>query len=223
MHRILSVEDDPDFQHLISHVLRNQGFEVHYAFTGPEGHEKALSLNPDLILLDMMLPGLNGVEVVRLLKKHKATRDIPIIVLTAYPADANFFESEIKALGAVEYLRKPIQTSELVPRIKRLLASRSTKPPFAVWSRGVFRILPESKSVWVGGKMIANLAPKRFEVLFHLIQREAEVPWPELVENIWGREGTKNDLEKTVQRLRQDLGDEGYRVSTTRAGYQLIV
>lgn len=222
MPRILSVEDDPDFQHLISHVLRNQGFEVHYAFTGPEGHEKAVALNPDLILLDMMLPGLNGVEVVKLLKKHKATRDIPIIVLTAYPTDANFFESEIKALGAVEYLRKPIQTSELVPRIKKLLAERSTKPPFAVWTRGAFRIQPESKSVWVGGRMIANLAPKRFEVLFHLIQNEAEVPWQELVLNVWGREGTKNDLEKTVQRLREDLGDEAYRVTTTRRGYRLI-
>ena len=223
MPRILSVEDDPEFQHLISHVLRNQGFEVHYAFTGPEGHEKALSLNPDLILMDMMLPGLSGVEVVKLLKKHKATKDIPIIVLTAYPTDVNFFESEIKALGVVEYLRKPVQTEELIPRIKRLLAGRSTKPPFAVWTRGVFRILPESKSVWIDGKMIANLAPKRFEVLFHLIQSKHEVPWEELVTNIWGREGTKNDLEKTVQRLREDLGADAYRVSTTRLGYQLLV
>ena len=223
MPRILSVEDDPDFQHLISHVLRNQGYEVHYAFTGPEGLEKALSLNPDLILLDMMLPGMNGVEVVKSLKKHKATKDIPIIVLTAYPADANFFESEIKALGAVEYLRKPIQVDELIPRVKRLLAGRSAKPAFAVWTRGAFRIVPESKAVWIGGKMIANLAPKRFEVLFHLVQSKQEVAWEELVSKIWGRDGTKNDLEKTVQRLREDLGDEAYRISTTRTGYQLII
>lgn len=222
MARILSIEDDPDFQHLISHVLRNQGYEVHYAFTGPEGHEKALLLNPDLILLDMMLPGLNGVEVVKLLKERKATRDIPIIVLTAYPTDSNFFESQIKAIGAVDYLRKPVQADEMIPRIKKLLAGRGAKKPFAVWTRGVFRIMPETMSVWIDGKMTANLAPKRFEVLYHLIQSEGELPWQELLHKIWGRDGTKNDLEKTIQRLRADLGPDGYRVSTTRAGYQLI-
>lgn len=223
MQRILSVEDDPDFQHLISFILRRQGYEVHYAFTGPEGHEKALSLNPDLILLDMMLPGLNGIEVVKLLNKHKSTRDIPVIVLTAYPSDVNFFESEIQAIGAVEYLRKPVQSDELISRVRRLLSGRGNRPPSAVWERGTLRILPDSKTVWIGARMIANLAPKRFEVLFHLLQSKGEVPWQDLVFKIWGRDGTKNDLEKTVQRLRADLGSEGYRVSTTRAGYQLIV
>ena len=61
MARILSIEDDPDFQHLIALTLQNQGYEVHYAFTGQEGYEKLLALDPDLILLDMMLPLLNGV------------------------------------------------------------------------------------------------------------------------------------------------------------------
>ncbi len=223
MPRILSIEDDPDLQHLVSYALRNQGFEVHYAFTGPEGHEKALSLNPDLILLDMMLPGLNGVEVVKLLKQKKATRDIPIIVLTAYAADANFMESGMLALGAVEYMRKPLQMPELVKTIKRLLGDSRTKPAFALWKRGAFRIVPESRSVWVDGHMIANLPPKRFEVLFQLIQCDGEMSWQDLVAKIWGREGTKNDLEKTVSRLREDLGPEGHRLSTTRKGYQLIV
>jgi DNA-binding response OmpR family regulator len=221
MPRILSIEDDPDFQHLISYALRNQGFEVHYAFTGPEGHEKALTLNPDVILLDMMLPGLNGAEVVKLLQKNKATREIPVVVMTAYPAEVAFFESAIKALGAVEYLRKPVQLEDLVKRIRRLLSSRPSKPPFSVWTRGSLRLVSESKSVWIDGTMVANLAPKRFEVLFHLLQNDGELPWPELVRKIWGREGTKNDLEKTVQRLREDLGAEGYRLSTTREGYKL--
>lgn len=223
MHRILSVEDDPDFQHLISIALRNQGYDVHYAFTGPEGHEKALSLNPDLILLDMMLPGMNGPEVIARLKKNKATKDIPVIVLTGYPAGANFRESEAMALGAVEYLRKPVQIEELLKSLRRLLSGRKSKAPFAVWERGAVRITPESKSVWIGGRMAANLAPKRFEVLFHLLQKEGASPWEELLRKIWGREGTKNDLEKTVQRLREDLGAEGWRLSTTREGYQLKV
>lgn len=223
MPRILSVEDDPDFQYLISHVLRNQGWEVHYAFTGPEGLEKALSLLPNVILLDMMLPGLNGLEVFKRLKKQKTTRDIPVVVLTGYHADATFFESEVRALGDVLYLRKPVKNDELVIAIKKLLGERRTAPPAAVWERGACRIIPDSKSVWIGERMIANLAPKRFEVLFHLLQDDAEVSWEELVSNIWGAEGTKNDLEKTVQRLREDLGPEAYRLSTTRKGYRFRV
>lgn len=223
MPRILSVEDDPEFQHLISFALRNQGWEVHYAFTGPEGREKALSLDPDLILLDMMLPGLSGPEVIKLLKKSKATRHIPIVVLTAYPAEAHFFESELKALGVIEYLRKPVQLEDLVKTIKRLLAARKAKPAVTVWSRGAVRLIAETKSVWVANRFVADLAPKRFEVLFHLLQHEGEVPWEELVRKIWGRDGTKNDLEKTIQRLRADLGPEAYRLSTTLAGYQLTV
>lgn len=222
MPRILSVEDDPDFQHLISYALRNQGFEVHYAFTGPEGHEKALSLNPDVILLDMMLPGLNGAEVMKLLLKNEATRKIPVVVMTAYPSEAEFFESEVKALGVVEYLRKPVQLEELVKLLKRVLAAaRPSKPPFSVWTKGSLRLVSESKSVWIDGKMVATLAPKRFEVLFHLLQNDGELAWSELLRKIWGRDGTKNDLEKTVQRLREDLGPEAYRLSTTRDGYKL--
>jgi DNA-binding response OmpR family regulator len=221
MARILSVEDDPEFQQLVSIVLRNQGFEVHYAFTGPEGHEKALSLNPDLILLDMMLPGLNGPEVIKLLKKNPATKDIPIIILTAFSAGANVFESDMMSLGVIEYLRKPVQLEELVKAIRRLLSARKDAPPFAVWKRGVIRIVSETKTVWIDGTMVANLSPKRFEVLYQLLQREGEILWEELVFKIWGRDGTKNDLEKTVQRLREDLGRDGYRLSTTRGGYQL--
>ncbi|MDE2489686.1 MAG: response regulator transcription factor [Elusimicrobia bacterium] len=220
---ILSVEDDPEFQQLVSRILRNQGFEVHYAFTGPEGYEKSLALRPDLILLDLMLPGLNGAEVIKLLKRHKETREIPVIVLTAYPFDAGGFETEIRALGPIEYLRKPVRSEELVGRIKRLLADRGGASAPPVLERGAFRLFPETRSARVGARMVANLGPKRFEVLFHLVQSGGELRWEDLVVRVWGPDGTKNDLEKTVSRLREDLGTEGYRLTTTRAGYQLIV
>ena len=223
MHRILSVEDDPDFQHLISAALRNQGYEVHYAFTGPEGYEKALSLNPDLILLDMMLPGLNGPEVIALLRKNKATRNIPIVILTAIPAGPNFQESDAKALGVIEYLLKPVRLEDLMRSLRRLLSAHESGAPFVVWERGAVRIIPESKTVWIDGKLGASLPPKRFEVLFHLLQSEGEVDREELLGKIWGRDGAKNDLEKAVQRLRKDLGAESWRLCTTRGGYQLKV
>ena len=124
MPRILSVEDDPDFQHLVSYALRSQGFEVHSAFTGPEGHQKALALLPDLILMDLMLPGLNGLEVLTLLKQREKTRDIPVIVLTAYSEDAAF-EKDLKALGAFEYLSKPIRFDALIRLVRRILFERT--------------------------------------------------------------------------------------------------
>jgi len=82
----------------------------------------ALSLLPDLILLDMMLPGLTGREIITLLKTNEATRRIPIIVLTAFPTGAGFFENDIKALGAAVFLRKPVRLEALNDAIRGLLA-----------------------------------------------------------------------------------------------------
>ncbi|MDD5305034.1 MAG: response regulator, partial [Elusimicrobia bacterium] len=77
---------------------------------------------PDLILLDMMLPGLNGLEVIKALKEDEETRAIPVVVMTAYPSDAQFLKSAVLAMGAVEYLAKPVHIDELVKTLERLLA-----------------------------------------------------------------------------------------------------
>lgn len=221
MARILSIEDDPDFQHLIALTLQNQGYEVHYAFTGQEGYEKILALDPDLILLDMMLPLLNGAEVIKLVKKNKATRDIPIIAMTARYDEVDFFESSIKALGVVAYIRKPVQVDELLSVMRRALAGRGAKGPAVSFRKGAVRIDSKSRTVWINDKLIANLPSRRFETLFLLMQTNAEVPWKELVQKIWGPQGAKNDLEKAIQRLRADLGPEKHRIRTTRRGYEL--
>lgn len=121
MPRILSVEDDVDLQQVYAYAFKKQGWETVYAYDGKDGLEKAIRLKPDLLLLDMMLPGLNGVEVIERLKAREDTRSIPVIVMTAYPSDAHFLESAVRALGAVEYLAKPVRIDELVKTIARLL------------------------------------------------------------------------------------------------------
>ena len=121
MPRILSVEDDVDLQQVVAYALKKKGWDVVFAYTGPEGVVKAQSEKPDLILLDMMLPGLNGVEVIKQLKLDPATKAIPVIVMTAYPSDAQFLESAVKALGAVEYLAKPVRLEDLTNTIAKLL------------------------------------------------------------------------------------------------------
>jgi CheY-like chemotaxis protein len=119
--RILSVEDDVDLQQVVAYVLKKKGWDAVFAYDGKDGLEKALALKPDLILLDMMLPGLNGIEVIKALKENEGTRAIPVIVMTAYPSDAQFLEDAVRAMGAVEYLAKPVHIDELVKTVERLL------------------------------------------------------------------------------------------------------
>lgn len=119
--RILSIEDDVDLQQVITYALAKKGWDVVYAYDGKDGLDQARKFIPDLILLDMMLPGLNGIEVIKGLKADEQTRDIPVVVMTAYPSDAQFLKSAVLAMGAVEYLAKPVHIDELVSTIERLL------------------------------------------------------------------------------------------------------
>lgn len=121
MPRILSVEDDVDLQQVVAYALAKKGWDVVYAYDGNDGLAQALKLKPDLILLDMMLPGLNGIEVIKGLKESEATREIPVVVMTAYPSDAQFLENAVRAMGAVEYLAKPVHIDALVKTVERLL------------------------------------------------------------------------------------------------------
>lgn len=222
MSRILCIEDDPDIQHMVSLAFQNEGYEVHYAFTGKEGYEKVLSLNPDLVLLDMMLPLLSGVEVIKMIKQHKKAKDIPIVVMTGYPIEVNFAESAIKSMGIVEYIRKPVQIQELLSLVRRVLGQRGTRTaPNLRLRKGAVRIDPKFRTVWINDKLAATVSPRRFEILFDLVQNKGAVPWDELVKKIWGHAGTKNELEKSIQRLREDLGNESYRIKTTPDGYEL--
>lgn len=225
MPRILSVEDDPDLQHLLSLALQGQGYEIHYAFTGKEGYEKVLSLNPDLIITDMMLPMLNGVELIKLIKGHKTARDIPIIVMTAFSEHAAFLENAIKPLGIVEYLRKPVQIDELIRLIRRVLRGRMSRTiPAMRLSKGAVRLDPKFRTVWIDDKLVATLAPKRFEVMMALVEARGEVLCSDLLNRVWQDcDESKNTLEKTVQRLREDLGpDQAQRIRTTPDGYELL-
>lgn len=225
MPRILSVEDDPDLQHLLSLALQGQGYEIHYAFTGKEGYEKVLSLNPDLLITDMMLPMLNGVELIKLIKAHKTARDIPIIVMTSYSDHASFVESAIKPLGIVEYLRKPVQIDELIRLIRRVLRGRMARTmPALRLSKGAVRLDPKFRTVWIDDKLIATLPPKRFEVMLALVESRGEVPVDDLLGRVWqDSDESKNTLEKTIQRLREDLGPEqAPRIRTTADGYELL-
>lgn len=124
MARILSVEDDHELQHCVALGLRAEGHEILYAWSGDEGYKKAVSLSPDVVILDLGLPLLDGVQVLTRLREHAEARRIPVIILTGNSDDPRFAESKLRLLGAAEYLTKPFRMDELLRVVKRVLKQR---------------------------------------------------------------------------------------------------
>jgi len=129
--RILSIEDEPDLQRLRALALVDEDFELHYAFTGPQGFEKAVSVRPNVILCDLMLPCYDGRELIVKLRADPATRDVPIIVITAYDDGGLYGEEAILRLGADVYLRKPVPSAQLTRLLRSLGAARRPSPSSA--------------------------------------------------------------------------------------------
>jgi DNA-binding response OmpR family regulator len=128
MATILSIDDDPGLQDLVGVVLEEHGHKVHWAFNGEEGFEKAKTVKPDLIILDMMLPTLNGAEVLKLLKAEPSLRAIPVIVVTAFFGDPPFDEKSLKELGALHLVKKPVPVEELAALVASTLGAKAGPP-----------------------------------------------------------------------------------------------
>lgn len=122
---ILVIEDNPELQEFLKVALGTEGLEVVAALDGKEGLDAAAARKPDLIILDMMLPTMNGLQVIRALKADPALKAVPVIVTTAYYSDVEFLESALRSEGAVEYLRKPVKVDELLLAVKKNLAPRA--------------------------------------------------------------------------------------------------
>jgi DNA-binding response OmpR family regulator len=128
MMAILSIDDDVDLQELVEVGLKRYGYEVRRAMTGETGLELARELKPDLILLDMMLPTLNGVEVLKILKADDGLKRIPVIVVTAFYGQPPFTKETLEAAGAVSVLQKPVRFEDLNALIVRILTDQRPGP-----------------------------------------------------------------------------------------------
>lgn len=124
MKRILVIDDHPDSVFLLKDRLEREGYEVISAYDGPTGLQRAFNDGPDLILLDIMMPGMDGLEVCRTLVNTPATKDVPIILITA-KTDAEGTKEGLQA-GAFDYLRKPVNKIELLARINSALKLRES-------------------------------------------------------------------------------------------------
>lgn len=229
MARILSIEDDADIQRLIGQALFRENYEVNYAWNGKEGYEKILSFDPDLILLDLMLPLMNGVELLKKLQDEKITPEIPVVVISAYGDEVNLLGHSVKALGAAGYLRKPVNLQEMVVIIKNILLQFPRTPSSKGdakergLSKGAVRADPKFKTVWINDKLVATLSPKRFDLLLCLIESSGSVPREALLKKMGYKARQVNAIKQDIHRLREDLGpSEQRRIQTTLDGYELI-
>lgn len=227
MKTILVVEDERDLAELIAFNLEKEGFRVLLALDGGEGYRKACSEEPDLILLDLMLPGMMGTDVCRELRKRPETARTPIIMLTARGEEVDRvvgFE-----LGADDYMIKPFSTRELVLRIKAVLRrSLSPQPPSAD-SSAVIRIsgitIDTERCRVETGDGEATLTTTEYKLLLYLAQRPGRVQSRDLLlQQVWGYNyvGDTRTVDTHVTRLRGKLGAAGDAIRTVRGfGYSL--
>jgi len=223
MAKLLIIEDDGDLQQVLSVVFNREGYELHYAFNGKEGYDKMLAVQPDVVLLDLMLPVLNGVEVLKLVTTNTSLKDIPIIVMTAHGDKADMLEHSIKAQGVRAYLKKPFELGDIRSLVRRMLTQYPRNPVTAAEvAKGEVRLDLKFRTVWVKDRMVATLSPMKASVLQVLLETKGAVKREKLLQSVWGDKTSVTAMEKTIQRLREDLGAEGRRLQTTAEGYEIV-
>ena len=218
--RVLVVEDDDEIAQVLQRSLRLEGYEVRIAGDGETALDQSAAFNPDLVILDLGLPKLDGIEVARRLR---SADDVPILMLTARDA----LESRVEGLdsGADDYLVKPFERQELLARLRALLRRR---PPRGAASLtvGDLALNPDTHEVSRGDREI-ELTQREFELLEYLMRNERiVVPRQRLLEEVWGYDpfATTNTIEVFVSNLRRKLegGGEARLLHTIRgAGYVL--
>jgi len=221
MERVLIVDDDPDIQGLVSYNLSQAGFRVTNAVTGSAALESVREQPPDLIILDIMLPDLDGLEVCRTLRMRANSRRIPIIMLTARTEESDRvvgFE-----LGADDYVMKPFSPRELVLRVKSIFR-RVGEDRTDVLRIGKIQLFPQRRQVLSGNRTV-TLTAKEFELLQELMRARGNVLTREvLMDRVWGyhSQATSRTLDTHVRRLREKLGDEAIHLETVhKVGYRM--
>ena len=220
---ILIVEDEEDIAGLIAHHMQGAGFNIMVAYNGAAAFKEISKQLPDLILLDLMLPDIDGIEVCKMLKQKPGTRDIPIIMVTAKAEEVDRIVG--LELGADDYVVKPFNTRELVLRVKGVL--KRIKAPVEeqkALSHGELTLDMDAHRVTLQGREI-ELTLTEFKLLRELLLNKGRVRSREvLLNNVWGYtfEGYDRTVDTHVQRLRRKLKDYGEIIETVRGiGYMV--
>jgi two-component system, OmpR family, phosphate regulon response regulator PhoB len=222
-HRILVVDDEPDITALVAYHLAKAGFRVSTAANGPDALKAAREERPDIVILDLMLPGVSGYDVLAELRKREETREVGVILLTARREETDRIRG--LSLGADDYLTKPFSPQELSLRVSGLLR-RLASPAVSAGSTlaaGPVSIDRSAHRATVDGEEL-DLTATEYKLLLTLIERRGRVQSrPQLLETVWEAhpEIQTRTVDMHVQRLRSKLGDAGKLIETVRGfGYR---
>ena len=220
--RIAVVEDEPDLAEVVRYNLVREGFQVDVHGRGATALEAVRRRPPDLIVLDLMLPGLDGLELTRALKRDAATARIPLVMLTARSEEVDRVVG--LELGADDYVSKPFSPRELTLRIKAVLRRGDRAPAPVVLESGAIRLDRAAHTVQLGGEPLA-LTATEFRLLQLLLERQGRVQSrPQLLTEVWGyaEDVDSRTVDTHVRRLRRKLGGEADRIETViGVGYRL--
>jgi two-component system phosphate regulon response regulator PhoB len=222
-HRVLVADDEPDITGLVAYHLAKAGYRVTTAANGTEALALARQERPDLIVLDLMLPGISGYDVLADLRRREETREIGVILLTARREEADRIKG--LSLGADDYLAKPFSPQELVLRVGavlRRLAAPAVSPGGAL-SAGPLTLDPTAHRVTVNGAEV-DLTATEFRLLHTLMERAGRVQGrTQLLQVVWRAQPDiqTRTVDMHVQRLRAKLGPAGAYIDTVRGvGYR---
>ena len=220
--RILVIEDEEDILALIHFNLVKAGFQVECAMTGEEGFTKVREYKPDLVFLDLMLPGIDGLEVCRRLRQAPDTQETPIIMLTAKGEEDDIVQG--LELGADDYITKPFSPKELILRAQAILKRNRVTPVAEDFLLGPFRFDKNALAFFVHDQPL-SLSLIEFKLFLFLCQRAGQSQdRNNLLKVVWGYsdEIHSRTLDTHMKRLRKKLGKEGSFIETIRGiGYRV--
>ena len=226
-HRILIVEDEPGLAESVRYALETEGFEVMVASTGLNGLDLARTSSPDLVLLDLMLPEMSGLDVCR---QIRSSSDVPIIMLTAKDSEADKVTG--LELGADDYMTKPFSMRELIARVRAHLR-RAAKTGVLAESNEILRGGPIELDIDAHVARVAGdeveLRPKEFELLESLMRRKNRLAARHaLIDEVWGPSyfGDTKTLDVHIKRLREKLESDSSKpvhiVTVRGLGYKFV-
>ena len=220
---IYLLEDDDSIRKLVIYALESQGFGV-VGFSEPKAFwEKMTEAVPDLLLLDIMLPGEDGITILKKLRRDNRTKSLPVIMLTA--KNTEFDRVEGLDSGADDYISKPFGMMELIARIRAVLRRLEKKDGIREYRVGALYLCPDRHEIRVGDRQI-DLTYKEFSLLCLFCENRGIVlTRSQLMDKVWGLEAEYENrtLDVHIRTLRSKLGEAGSYIETVRGiGYRMI-
>ena len=226
MHKpvVLAIDDEKDILKLLQYNLEREGYQVVCAKTGEEGLEAVKSKRPELVILDLMMPGVDGLEVCKILRANKDTKNIPILMLTAKSSEVDQILG--LELGASDYISKPFSVKVLLARVKNIFRNQETKKDKTPVIRAGELVIDKDRHAFsIKGKPVM-LTKLEFKMLSFLMANRGMVySRDQLLNGVWEGEAFVVDrtVDVHVRSIRQKLGEYRDRIETVRgAGYRFL-